>query len=489
MASLFKLRANYLFTGLPVGALLILHVCSVSTFAADNQQKPNVLFILVDDLGWSDLSFMGSRGYETPNIDRLASEGMVFTDFYSGGPVCSPTRASIMTGKSTARTGITTYLITPEQDDYFVTHQLELSEYTIAESLKDQGYATGFFGKWHLGYEQKHWASNQGFDIAIGGVSSINAWKILFPDQEPPLDYLTQINYFSPYHATHIDDGPTGEYMTDRLTNEVIDFIEDKCGKEESFFAFLSFHTVHTPLEAKAETIRKYEKKFDEEGVLGNEEKANGSRVYQNIPEYAAMVEHLDENVGRLLKKLDELNRRENTIVIFTSDNGGKMNVTSNAPLRGGKHNLYEGGIRVPLILRWPDKIKTETINSTPLITDDLYPTILDLLDLSLIPQQHQDGRSFKHILLGKSKSINRGPLYWHYPHGVFQAAVRSGDYKMIYEYKTGNASLYNLRKDIGEKVDISKTYERKTKKMKALLSQWLDETKAKFPDEGTIKP
>jgi arylsulfatase A-like enzyme len=489
MVSQFKFIAKSFFTDLCAVTFWLIFLCPLSSFAAENQERPNVLFILVDDLGWSDLTFMGSRGYETPNVDRLASEGMVFTHFYSGGPVCSPTRASIMTGKSTARTGITTYLITPEQDDDFVTHQLELAEYTLAESLRDQGYTTGYFGKWHLGYEQKHWASNQGFDIAKGGVSSINAWKILFPEQKPPLDYLTQINYFSPYHATHIKDGPKGEYMTDRLTDEVIDFIEGKSGKAESFFAFLSFHTVHTPLEAKAETISKYRKKFDDEGILGNEEKANGSRLYQNIPEYAAMVAHMDENVGRLLKKLDELNLRENTIVIFTSDNGGKMTVTSNAPLRGGKHNLYEGGIRIPLIVRWPGKIKNQTINETPLITDDLYPTLLDLLDLSLIPEQHQDGHSFKDILLGKSNSINRGPLYWHYPHGVSQAAIRSGEYKLVYAYKTGKASLFNLKEDISEKKDLSTIRKGKTRKMKALLSQWLDESKAKFPDEGIIKP
>lgn len=478
-----------MFVCLSVLTLVSFHLCPTSTYAIDVDEAPNVLFILVDDLGWSDLGYMRSRGYETPNVDRLASQGMVFTDFYSGGPVCSPTRASILTGKSTARTGITTYLITPEQDASFVTHQLELSEYTIAESLKDHGYKTGYFGKWHLGYEQRHWASNQGFDTAIGGASSINAWKILYPDKKPPLDYLTQINYFSPYHATHIEDGPEGEYMTDRLTNEVIDFIEDKSGKDEPFFAFLSFHTVHTPLEAKSETIKKYQKKFAEAGILGNDDKANESRAYQNIPEYAAMVEHMDENVGRLLKKVDDLGIRENTIIIFTSDNGGKMNVTSNSPLRGGKHNLYEGGIRVPLIVRWPDRIKVETRNSTPLITDDLYPTILDLLELPLIPEQHQDGHSFKGILLGKEKSIKRGPLYWHYPHGVFQAAVRSGDYKLIYEYKTGISTLYNLSEDIGEKVDLSAKKKGMTKKMRELLRQWLEESNAKFPDEGIVKP
>lgn len=218
--------------------VLFLLLVSENANAQKNENPPNVLFILVDDLGWKDVGYMGSSAYETPNVDHLASEGMVFTDFYSGGPVCSPTRASILTGKSTARTGITTFLITPEQDVDYVTHQLELSEFTIAEAFLENGYKTGLFGKWHLGYDRKHWAANHGFQTAIGGTTSKNAWKILYPDKEPPVDQF-EVLYFSPHYLTYMDNGPKGEYLTDRLTDETIKFIEEN--KEDPFLPSCHF--------------------------------------------------------------------------------------------------------------------------------------------------------------------------------------------------------------------------------------------------------
>lgn len=268
--------------------------------AQKNEVPPNVVFILVDDLGCKDLGYMGSMAYETPNVDRLASQGMVFTDFYSGGPVCSPTRASIMAGKNSARTGITYALITPGQEKEYVTHQLELSELTIAEAFLQNGYATVLFGKWHLNYETKFWAANQRFQTAIGGTTSKNAWRMLYPDKEPPVDQF-EVRYFSPHFLTHMNDGSEGVFLTDRLTDETIKFIEEH--QEEPFFAFLSFYTVHTPLEAKQDVIEKYKKKFNEQGTLGLNDEKFGSRKYQNLPEYAAMVQHMDENVGRLLQK------------------------------------------------------------------------------------------------------------------------------------------------------------------------------------------
>ncbi len=451
-----------------------------------NGSHPNILFILVDDLGWKDLGYMGSEGYETPKIDQLASEGMTFTNFYSGGPVCSPTRASIMAGKSPARTGITYALASPDTDEIYINHQLELSEFTVAEAFLGNGYETGFFGKWHLGHDLKDWAENQGFKTAIGGTTSKNAWKTAYPDKEPPIDQY-EVRYFSPHYFIHMDSGPDGEYLTDRLTDETINFIEEQ--KNNPFFAYLSFHTVHTPLQAKPEVVEKYRKKFEKEGILGNSERESGSLKYQNIPEYAAMVQHLDDNVGRLLEKVKEFGLEDNTIVVFTSDNGGKDEVTSNEPLRGAKHNLYEGGIRVPLIVRWPGSIKAGSESKEPLISHDFYPTLLDLCGFPTYPKQHVDGVSFKDVLQNRNDKVNREALYWHFPHGVFQGAMRWGDYKLLHHYKTGETELYNLLLDTGEKNDLSEAKPEVTKKMKMMLRQWLVQSGAKFPEEGIQLP
>lgn len=451
------------------------------------QPRPNILFILVDDLGWADLGYAGSTSYETPHVDQLSTQGIVFTNFYAGGPVCSPTRASILTGKSTARTGITTYLITPDQDAEYVTHKLPLSEFTIAEAFKKNGYTTGIFGKWHLGYGREHWAGNQGFDTAIGGTTSKNAWRMIYPDRQPPIDQL-EVRYFSPHYLTHMEDGPKEEYLTDRLTDETIEFI--KANKDRPFFAFLSFHTVHTPLEAKKNAIAKYEGRYRAAGILGNDEAEFGSRKYQNLPAYAAMVQHMDENVGRLLDHLDALGLTERTIVVFTSDNGGKHSITSNAPLRGAKHNLYEGGIRVPLIVRYPGKVQAAASTDIPLISDDFYPTLLQMTGLPLEENQHLDGVSFSPLLLeGKAKKLRKRPLFWHYPHNRFEAAVRWKNYKLLYRYKTGSSELYDLSPDPGERRDISAVRPKVVRKMKRKLSKWLKETDAQFPKDNIILP
>ena len=449
-------------------------------------EPPNVLFILVDDLGWSDTGFMGSRGYETPHVDRLAREGMVLTSCYSGGPVCSPTRASILTGKSTARTGITTYLITPSQDATYVTHELPLAEFTLAEAFKKHGFSTGLFGKWHLGYDLPHWAVHQGFDVAIGGTTSKNAWRLAYPERKPPIDQL-EVRYFSPHFLTHMKDGPEGEYLTDRLVNETIHFVKNQ--GEKPFFAFLSFHTVHTPLEAKPEMIARYAEKFRQAGLDGKNDSKNGSRVLQNVPAYAAMVAHMDENVGRLLEAIDAAGLRDNTIVVFTSDNGGKGSVTSNAPLRGAKHELYEGGIRVPTIIRYPPKIPAGTRSDAPLISDDFYPTLLDLAGLPPETTLHVDGRSFRELVLGQSTASPHEALFWHYPHRRMEAAVRWNNFKMIYEYRTGVTELYDLSIDIGEHNDLATTKPEIVTEMKRMLRQWLQETRAKFPDEQLVMP
>jgi arylsulfatase A-like enzyme len=411
---------------------------------------------------------------------------MVFTNFYSGGPVCSPTRASILTGKSPARIGITTFLITPDQDAAYVTHELALDEFTLAEAFKKNGYRTGMFGKWHLGYELRHWASQQGFDVAIGGTTSRNAWRLAYPEREPPIDQL-EVRYFSPHHLTHMKDGPPGKYLTDRLVNETIKFIEQS--GDQLFFAYLAFHTVHTPLEAKPETIAKYAEKFRQSGLVGKNVPKNGSREFQNLPAYAAMVEHMDENVGRLLKALDKAGLRDNTIVVFTSDNGGVSKVTSNAPLRGAKHNLYEGGIRVPTVIRYPPKIQAGTRSDAPLISHDFYPTLLDLAGLPLETEQHVDGKSFRELAMGQKSASPHEALFWHYPHNRFEASVRWNNLKLIYEYRTGSAELYDLNIDIGEHNNLAATKPESVARMKKMLRGWLKDTQAKFPDEDIVMP
>ena len=445
---------------------------------ATAQDRPNVLFILVDDLGWSDVGFNGSQVYETPHVDQLAREGMALTDFYSAGPVCSPTRASILTGKSPARLGLTTWLYTPEKDPPFVTHHLPLEEFTIAEALREAGYATGYFGKWHLGYKAMHWAAHQGFQTAKGGIDSPHAWELAWPDREPPLP-KQHTRFFSPYHMTHLDNGPEGEYLTERLTDETIAFIEQH--QDEPFFAFLSFHTVHTPLEPMPEKIDKYQKKIAALGLDGRQERDRREKAFQNNAAYAGMVEHMDENVGRLLRRLAELKLSDDTIVVWTSDNGGKGSVTSNLPLRGMKHNLYEGGIRVPTIVRWPGRIEPGSRDSTPLISTDFYPTLLELTATQQRPSQHVDGVSFSQQLLGAPAAGKRDALFWHYPHNRHEAAVREGRYKLLHRFKEGRVELYDLETDIGEHLDLSHEQPQLATRLLGKLEQWQESVGAKF--------
>ena len=472
-----------------IHSLAILSLLSMSAFGdatAASAARPNVVFILVDDLSWSDLSYNGSRVYETPNVDRLSKQGMVFTDFYSAGPVCSPTRASIMTGKYPARIGITTYLISPDRDASHVTPHLPLEEFTIAEAFKKNGYATGYIGKWHLGYKNEHWAANQGFDIAKGGIDLPRAWALCYPDREPPTAKTwpkTHTRFFSPYHLTHLENGPEGEYLTDRLTDETIHFIEQH--KDRPFFAFLSLHTVHTPLQAKPEVVERYRKKIEAMGLDAKKEENRREKQFQNNANYAAMVHHMDENVGRLLDRLDALKLVGNTIVVFTSDNGGKGSVTSNLPLRGMKHNLYEGGIRVPLIVRWRGKVAAGSQNAFPLITNDLYPTLLDLAGCPPEPRQHVDGVSFRSLMLGDVQAISREAIFWHYPHSRQEAAVRMGRYKLLHFFEAGRVELYDLEEDIGEQNDLSKTKPELAQRMLAMLQRWQKDVGARFEGDA----
>ena len=457
---------------------LILASCVLgSAFTQQQTQRsgtPNIVFILVDDLGWSDVGcYNRNTSHETPHVDQLAAQGMRFTDFYAAGPVCSPTRASILTGKYPVRTGITTYLLSPTRDPKNVAHHLALDEHTIAEAFKKHGFATGYFGKWHLGYQREHWAVHQGFDVAKGGMDLPWAWKLAHPDKPVPSLDRNQGHkrFFSPHHLTFMEDGPEGEYLTDRLTNETIHFIEQN--RDKPFFAFLSFHTVHTPLQAKEYVVQKYQSKMKSLELDLKEETNKSFKRYQNNPNYAAMVQHMDENIGRIITRISELKLAQSTIVVFTSDNGGKGSVTSNTPLKGAKHDLNEGGIRVPLIVKWPQRIKAGTRCDYPLISNDFYPTLLDLSECPLEPDHHLDGISFKDILLGHRKTLDREALYWYYPHGRYEGAVRWRDFKLIHFYRSGKTELYNVRDDVSEAHDLSRERPELAQRLLNQLKNW----------------
>jgi arylsulfatase A-like enzyme len=452
--------------------------------AAAPPERPNIVFFLVDDLGWMDLSCQGSRFYETPNIDRLAAEGMLFTDGYAACPVCSPTRASIMTGKYPARVGITEWIHSgganqPENwkkptkllPAPYLDH-LPLEEATLAEALREGGYATFFAGKWHLG-EEGFWPQDQGFEINRGGCGL----------GHPP-------SFFSPYRIPQLDDGLDGEHLPGRLARETCAFIEAR--RDVPFLAFLSFYSVHTPLQARRDLIEKYEAKaaaLPAVAEVWGMERDNKLRVAQNHPVYAGMVEAMDQAVGEALRKLDELNLREKTLVIFMSDNGGLSTAeghpTSNLPLRAGKGWLYEGGIREPMIVRWPGVTKPGSRCSTPVTSADFYPTILEAGGLPARPRQHVDGMSLVPLLRGEP--LRRGPIYWHYPHysnqgGFPGGAVRDGRWKLIENFESGNFELYDLESDLSETRDLAAEQPEIVKDLVARLRRWQKETNAKFP-------
>ena len=441
-------------------------------------RQPNIVFILMDDLGWADIGVNGSAFYETPNIDKLAAEGINFTNGYAACPVCSPTRAALMTGKYPARLQITDWL--PGRPDMTsqkmlrasLKQQLPLAEKTIAEALKERGYATAHIGKWHLG-SKGFGPEEQGFDVNIAGNNA-----------------GSPVSYFYPYvqkgrpaaKIPGLDKGIEGEYLTDRLTTEAENFIDKN--RRKPFFIYLSHYAVHIPLKGKQELIEKYEKKATKGSVQDN-------------PVYAAMIESMDQSVGRILKKLDENKLRQNTIVVFTSDNGGlhvkegpNTPATSNTPLRDGKGFLYEGGIREPLIISWPGVTKPGTESQVPVSTIDFYPTFLAVTGGGE-NQAHVDGVNILPVLKGAA-TLSRKELYWHYPHysnqgGKPGAAIRQGDFKLIAFYEDGKAELYNLNQDKGEKVNLAADMPGKTKELKKKLAWWLRSVNAQMmtPNPG----
>ncbi|MEM8524326.1 MAG: sulfatase [Bacteroidota bacterium] len=445
---------------------------------------PNILFILADDLGYHDLSIMGSEYYETPNIDRIAKEGMIFSQGYAACQVCSPSRASIMSGKFTARHGITDWIGAKTGEawrekgrhnqllppDY--VHVLPASYTTLPEALKEQGYKTFFAGKWHIGSEGSY-PEDHGFDINIGG------WE-----KGSPIG-----GFFSPWQNPKLENKEDGENLSMRLAKETVQFIE--AHQDSTFFAFLSFYAVHAPIETTQEKWAKYRDKAEKIGIAESGYEMGHFlpiRQVQDNPIYAGLVEAMDDAVGEVLKALDELGLAENTIVVFTSDNGGVSAgdafATANLPLRGGKGYQYEGGIREPFFIKVP-KMGNGKRNETPVIGTDFYPTLLELAGADLLPNEHQDGQSLVPLL--KGDSIQSRPLIWHYPHygnqgGEPSSILREGDWKVIYYYEDERTELYNLANDLSEKNNLVLEQPERATIMKQQLLDALKGMNARFP-------
>lgn len=425
-----------------------------------DEPRPNVVLIVADDLGWADLGCYGSKFHRTPALDQLARDGVRFTQAYAACPVCSPTRAALLTGKYPARLRLTDWL--PGRADLpsqkllrpDFRQQLPLEEQTLAEGLHEAGYATASIGKWHLG-GAGFGPRQQGFDVSIAGDAA-----------------GSPRSYFSPYSRNGqfipgLEEAPTGEYLTDRLTGEAEKFIEQN--RARPFFLYLPHFAVHIPLQARQELLRKYEE-------------LPKPSLPQNNPIYTAMLESLDESVARIVKKLDELELAGRTIVIFTSDNGGLATLegpntpaTSNAPLREGKGYLYEGGIRVPLIVKWPGAAAPGTVCDAPVSSIDLVPTVAEICRVPLASQV--DGVSLAPVLRQEGALPQRA-LYWHYPHYSNQGgrpggAVREGDFKLIEFFETGRLELFDVKSEPGEGTNLVDRFPGKAQSLAARLREW----------------
>lgn len=459
--------------------LLLATLCSLSasqTLSAAT--KPHVLLIMTDDMGWMDLRCQGNKKLHTPHIDRLAKQGVRFTDAYAAAPVCSPTRAAIMTGLAPARLHLTQHgadgpqfwpkgrKIQPPK----AKHVLSLETVTLAERMKQAGYATGFFGKWHLSgrdsrkpLEQegsKFWPEHQGFDINIGGCGFGG----------PP-------TYFDPYRIPSIKPRKTGEYLTDRLADETIAYMkkhrDSRDGADSPMFICLWTYNPHYPFEAPADLVAKYKGKL-------------GPGLKNAV--YGAQLEATDRAIGRVLQAVDDLGLREEMLVLFTSDNGGWSGATDNRPLRSGKGDLYEGGLRVPLIARWPGVSKAGIVNTTPVISMDLTATILDAAGVSATGEgaTKTDGQSLRRVLAGKP--LEREAIYFHYPHFAWHrsnrpgAAIRAGQYKLIRRFDDDSVELFDLDKDLGERKDLSDAMPQRAERLNQRLTAWLKETNAGLP-------
>ncbi len=453
------------------------------TAAEPTQRPPNIVFFLADDLGRQDLGTYGSTFYETPHLDRLAREGAKFTDAYAACPVCSPTRASIISGQWPQRTGITDYIGAPQPPDWKrntkllpapYTDRLALESPTLAKALKAAGYATCFAGKWHLG-PQGWWPENQGFDHNFGGI-----------DKGGPYGGK---KYFSPYDNPRLPDGPDGEHLPDRLATETAKFIA--ANKDRPFFAYFPFYSVHTPLMARPDLQKKYEEKRARLGLSEKwgRENPRDVRLSQDHAVYAGMVEAMDLAVGKVLAQLDALGLRENTIVIFTSDNGGLSTSegwpTSNLPLRAGKGWMYEGGIREPLIVRWPGVTRPGSLIDTPVSSPDFFPTLHEAARAQPAVGQLLDGISLVPTLRGEATPERA--LFWHYPHygnqgGAPAAAIRRGPWKLIHWFEDDRVELFNLATDLSETTDLATREPTRVAALRAELNAWLHSVDARLP-------
>lgn len=445
---------------------LALTLCFLGGIAQPS--PPNVVLIMVDDMGWNSISCYGEKPWKTPHIDQLAEEGVRFTQAYAS-PVCSPTRASILTGKNPARLRITNWIpgwaekyANPKMIEKPFAQALPLSERTIAEALREGGYATAMIGKWHVGDGLLYTPDKQGFDyhymVSFGNLST---W---FVDQQPK-----QLTGF------YRDDTGDRQFLTEHLVDQAEEWLEKQ--QEKPFFLYFSTHVVHRPIAAKNNLIEKY---------LTQGLPAQGS----DAADYAAMHQHMDDAIGRLLHKLDVLGVSDNTVVIFLSDNGGREPQTDNAPFRGGKGELLEGGIRVPLIVKWPGVTKRKGVSDTPVITDDLYPTLLEMANLRPTSPP-LDGLSVVNLLKNPEDTLRRDALFWHYPHyngkpyGKPSSAVRQGNWKLLEVFESDTLALYDLQTDPGEQLNMAREHPEIVAELQTTLSRWRTQLEVQMPDRN----
>ncbi len=454
--------------------LHLMLLLGIGSCTKPSRDRPNFIILLIDDLGARDVGCYGQEYIETPNIDRLASQGMRWSSAYSSCPVCSPTRVAILTGRNPARVHFTGHItaigrhrypengrIIPPQD---LMH-IPLEETTLAEALKPLGYTSASIGKWHVG-EEGYWPLDQGFDINIGGWTHGSPPSHFYPYTDPNKEWNPSI--------PTLHGGKDGEYLTDRLTDEALGFVKANMGRP--FLVYLSHYAVHTPLEAPASLIQKYLPLLQGTGI---------------DPVYAAMVDRVDTNIGRLLDSLDSWNLSENTVVFFASDNGGLATVTNNSPFRMGKGHLYEGGLRVPFIVRWPGHITPGSVNECSTISEDIFATILDISKANMKADVRIDGRSLVRDFHLAGPAPDTIALHWYYPHYSPQAkrpgaAIRFGPYKLIEHYDPPGVELYNLTEDIGETNDLSQVMPQRKEMMLGQLHQWLE---AVEPIKYTMNP
>lgn len=501
--------------------LACLFISQTLLFGADGDVKPqegthvlrpNVIVILADDLGWADLSCYGSTFHETPNLDRLAKQGMRFTQGYAAHSYCSPTRAALLTGCNPARLKITDYIPSNGKSGKHqpaeIHKELPLAKVTLAEIVGEHGYFTWHVGKWHLG-DVGFYPQQQGFEINIAGHAAGLPLSFFWPYGNPNDEEVPQPKKAGNYHSRGVPGvvkgGKEGEHLCDRLTDEAIKLIKARAAAEP-FFLHLTYYDVHTPIQAKPELIAKYTAKAKSLGLpapkkapsVPEGDPAHGSEKRDHLlnqcnATYAAMVETLDTNVGKLLEALNQLDIANNTLVIFTSDNGGLNQhnlgatpITSNSPLRAGKGWLYEGGVRVPWIVRWPGKTKPGSVCDLPIITSDLAPTVLEICDLPPKPDLHLDGKSFASLLQGANQPIHES-LFWHFPHYGNTgsgpcSSVRVGDWKLIHWIEDDSVELFDLATDPGEKLNLAAQDLERSKDLRSRLDTWREKTHAIMP-------